>query len=189
MIQINRYSKFIFVICCLIGTSVFSAERKSSSSKIPAEIKKQLEIYHPKSKILASTKCAIGIDKTESYGVLLDANKPRAFIFFKAKKGWNDIEVADTADNSKGGGTLFGDFFMSGKFEGPYEIRCTSPQNDKDVSLSANGEYIGTFAQKMSADIKHLCFQASDVYNSWKCLTMNPEKGGPDTSFVQLNSD
>jgi len=187
--QIKRLAKVAFVLIFLGSASIYAASKKTTVVKIPEEIKKYLEANHPKAQILTATKCSIGVEKIESYGVLINANKPHAFIFFKAKMGWNDVEIEDKASNSKGVSSLFGDFFVEGKFNGPYEIRCTSPQSDKEISLDANGEYVGVFNKNMPADIKHLCFQASDTYNNWKCLTINPTKGGPDTSFVQLNAD
>jgi hypothetical protein len=172
------------------AVSVFVIAAPAHGQAVP-EVMEQIARAYPNAQVLVSAACAIGEEKTESVGLLIQAEALHALVAYRDKPGWKIAEVPRQIENSRGFDRNFLSDFQNraGQFAGPFEIRCTSPRTDDDIAAKVSGEFVGDFAEKFGAEVRHLCFQASRPYNSWHCLSINPTTGRPETSFVQMRAD
>jgi hypothetical protein len=173
---------------------------KASNASVPMDLNSQLEIAYPKGKTLVSAPCQLGSSNIESFGLvlqkkLLSLNKSEnplvPVIATKSLGQWQLKERPKRFDYALGGGKDFlGDFWDKSKgFTGGLEVRCADPLKDMDISLQANGAFVGNFFNKLKPGTKHLCYQADNAYNSWVCATVNPSNSLPEQSFIQMNAD
>jgi hypothetical protein len=82
------------------------------------------------------------------------------------------------------------DFWSNKGFSKDFNLLCTRISNENErINLNANGELIGQFKKVKDPKIKHLCFAASNVYNSWVCFSLAPNESSPKISYVQFNAD
>lgn len=182
------------LILCLLGSSCHLFSRGTSE-----KVEKRVLDNYPNVEVLASTECYLGSKKTHSFGMLIkrkmsekSKNEHPLFaviVYFK-----NDqlhlLELPKAVSYSRGGASDFlADYWTPNGYTGNFEIRCTSPKSDKDISEKANGEFVAKYAAAFKEDVKHLCFSADPVYNSWNCFTVNPSTSTPENSFVQMNAD
>ncbi len=162
-------------------------------SSAEALIQKQF----PGAKVLVQTECKIGEEKLKAVGYLIQKktiqseNHPLVPLIANFNKSlWTLSEIPTKLSYSKGGVTDFlSDFWNSEKsiFEGKYEIRCATPNEDKDIITAANGEFTESFVNRKTG--KHICFQASGVYNSWACFNLNRNTKKIESSYTQMNAD
>ena len=163
---------------------------------IPTEVQAAVNKIYPNSKVLLSTPCKLGEDKKSSYGLLIQANEDasknplHALIVINNKKNWSVNEVPKKFDFSYGFANDFlADFWRDNSLDGSPKIRCTSPKTDEQINVEANGEFMQSYFSKLKPAIKHLCFSADSIYNSWVCESIKSDSPTPELSFVQMNAD
>jgi hypothetical protein len=179
MKKLNLIMSFFFIF-------INSASAKVS---LPASLQKILKEQSSYQSVHVAVSCKLGLKKISAMGLLTEEKGIKAWIAIEEKSKWKLYPVADEVKSSKGGGSLLGDFINEkGKYSGDFEIRCTHPKFDEDLSLKS-GEYVSNFSVKWGKNSKHLCFLASSSYNNWKCLSIDPKTNQPSTTFVQLGAD
>lgn len=184
--------KVVFGFFCFsMVTTSFAATKP-----LPADLQKVISEKHVSMSVVASGSCDLGPSKIKSYGFILQAktltNKDKSLapvVAFLQGKQWKLAEVTRSIDYSSGGDPDFlHDFWEEKKgLKLPYSIKCVNPKKDSEISPKANGEFLGTFKSPSAARGKQVCFQASDVYNSWSCFGFDGGRIKP--SFAQMNAD
>ncbi len=151
-------------------------------------IEQAVQEKYPAAKVITQSPCNLGTRQEESFGLLLQAPDLVAVIGKKEKDCWQLTELPKKIQSSAGSDSDFLGEFRNTPVRA-YEIRCANLQNDKDINARSNGEFAGVFESQQGIDARHLCFQASAVYNSWACFSVNSGTNRIETSFVQLNAD
>jgi hypothetical protein len=167
----------------------------SAAFELPGDLADVLQRSQPNSKVLAATQCDLGASQVESFGLVLHlgegANPLGAAIASKHGKNWEVAQLPLNAEGRSGKMTNFlEDFWNNEGFSKYFNLLCTRIPNDNErISLHANGELIGQFKKVKEPKIKHLCFAASNAYNSWVCFSLAPNESSPKLSYVQFNAD
>lgn len=158
------------------------------SFQIPQELASALQESFPNSVILAhSTQC---LDHKEEMGLIINqSNRLHAIIAIKTKYSWSINNLSTSVDYNHGAMQNFLSDYYDGNLEA-MQVRCAVPNLDKDISVDANGEFLNGFHARNGSDYgDHICFSASDTYNSWACYRIKPGTTKPILSFVQMNAD
>jgi hypothetical protein len=167
----------------------------SAAFELPDDLADVLKRSQPNSKVLAATQCDLGASKVESFGLVLHLGKSEdslgAVIASKHGKNWEVSQLPLEASGRSGFVRNFlEDFWSNEGFSKYFSLLCTRIPNDNGrISLKANGELIGQFKKEKEPKIKHLCFAASNTYNSWVCFSLAPNEPSPKISYVQFNAD
>lgn len=179
----------------LAGPSALAAD----AAAVPPDVLAAVRARLPGAKVLsASEPCALGPRGARSYGILVqapeaanDGDPLRPVIALAEGSGWKVVELRRRLEGKHAAGDFLGVYWRpTTGYTGGVRIRCASPKDDPDdIGVGANGEFLGTFASKLPREVRHLCFTADDVYNSWACWTVNPGTGAVEPSFLQLNAD
>jgi hypothetical protein len=171
--------------------------RAADGGAPPPDVVDAVRARLPGATVLSSSAaCALGPARARAYGVLAQAREKtdedplRIAVVVADGPGWK-VTVLQRRLEAKhaAGDVLFPYWDPRQGYTGKLEIRCTSPKADPDIGIDANGEFLGTFAAKLPREVRHLCFTADDVYNSWGCWTVNAATGAVEPSFLQLNAD
>jgi hypothetical protein len=164
--------------------------------ELPAEVKLLLLNDHTKDDVLMATNCSVGNKKIRAVGLVLRVYGKKsediplhAYVAYKLGK-WQLWELPRKIDYEHGAiANFLGEFWVDKAFARPYGIRCVVPGEDKEISSSANGAFVKPFSKGATPKAKNLCFQASNVYNSWVCASVADTGKKPALSFVQMNAD
>jgi hypothetical protein len=186
--------KNLFVILIVL---ILPSVRAEASDLKPPTAETLIEKHYPGSKSLVLTKCEMGSEKIESIGYLIQNKSINGsthplvpVIAYKYKQQWSLSEIPKRLESSKGFSPDFlSDFWSTktGGFKENFKIQCVAPDKDKNISISANGEFSKNFRGGKNGN--HICFQADDTYNSWACFNFNPDTKKIESSFSQMNAD
>lgn len=162
-----------------------------------ADIKLLIQKQYPEATFLTQTECDIGSTKIKSIGLLIKQGAAHGnkhpltpLVVYKVKDQWELFEIPKSLNYSKGSSADFLYDFWNPKTNSlvrKYNIRCTDPNDDNDISTNSSGEFTKNFLSKKSA--KHICFEADTTYNSWACFSFNPDSKKIEASFSQMNAD
>lgn len=166
----------------------------ANSETLSTDLKNLISAKYPDAKELASTPCELGSNKLKSIGLLIQKkDKEGVFplvplIAIHDANQWTLNELSLQQSYSKGSANNFlYDYWHKKKgFIGSYQIKCTDLKKDSDISTKANGEFTKNFTPTSLG--RHLCFAASNVYNSWICYGVASTKK-IENSFNQMNAD
>jgi hypothetical protein len=181
------------LLCSIVLTALCT--NPSAAFELPDDLADALKRSQPNSKVLAATQCDLGASKVESFGLVLRLEKSEnplgAAIVSKHGKNW---EVSQLPLEAKGRSgfirNFLNDFWSNEGFSKGFNLLCTRiPSDNGRINPSANGELFGRFKKVKEPKIKHLCFAASNAYNSWVCFSLVPNEPAPKISYVQLNAD
>src|SRR5687767_13490774 len=115
-----------------------SANSFAEIAKIPTQLTNQLQKLYPEAKVVASTACKLGDKKTDSFGLVLewknDTQPLTAVIAQDDQKQWQVTELPKNIRYSRGSmGNFLSDFWTKAEgLKSTFEIRCTTPDKDKD---------------------------------------------------------
>lgn len=163
---------------------------KTLLSNFPPTFREKVTTIYSGYKVTLTKECIVGSNRHKIQAAI--ARKPtnniEIFMGLKQGKSWKVSKLDRSASYSGGSVQDFLDEFVEiPDFENDYGIRCVVPNKDDEISKRINGDFVSFFAQFPTAG--HMCFPASNIYNSWVCHSISPKSSKIRLSFVQLNAD
>ncbi len=161
---------------------------------LPGQLDELIASHYPQASVLSytepcnATSSSFGI---QQLGIILASNTHesaplKAIIAVYSAHEWSISEIAPRVQYALGKVENFLEDFNTKTLP---EIRCATPDSDKDIGTKANGAFILKNKQALAKQAKHICFQASTTYNDWVCYWTPANSAGPKLSFVQFNAD
>ncbi|CAN5713342.1 hypothetical protein BH10BDE1_BH10BDE1_03470 [soil metagenome] len=184
-------------VALLVSVMAFFSVSVVSAAVLPKEAAQLIQTSIPGAKMVNVTACELGLAKTPSFA-LIALKKVRGLtdedvvpmIAMKVGKVWR-ITPLDKGVNTDGAfiKSFTDEAVEKNVFNKDYRIRCVQPKRGEEI-----GDHLGKYIQAGLSDdtlkkSKHLCFQASMVYNSWVCFNFEEKVGQIKQSFGQFMAD
>lgn len=187
---------------CALGlfTTLTFAIAEHQNPKIPPDLpeglSKTFSDSFPGGSVLVSQACRSGRDSIETVGALIQIDPPSAarsfevVLAYRNEGQWKvhvvprDIVVTYGLDRD-----FLRDFLGEHGYRGAFEIKCVRPNHNGRIGKKFHGEFLSKDAATLSKEVTHVCFSASNAYNSWSCFVPDPKTKLPIKSFAQLNAD
>ena len=184
-------SKKLHAIALVLAATSTLALAEGDS--LPASLAATVAQARPDAKIVSFKACRLGAGAVESVGFLLRAKSGKdpfsLNLATKVGEGWKVSKLSRRVDYAQGVVPDILDDWASNPNQ-PYEIVCAAiPDKERGISASNNGRYVAPFSKSTAKGIRHLCFSASTVYNSWSCVSFAKDSLQVQPSFMQLNAD
>jgi hypothetical protein len=199
--RIDRFMASCGVIFMIGISSVLTAAQAPQPAQaiLPAEVNDLIKLRFPEGRAVAAGHCELGAAKTDSYGVVIATQKDgsltiadlKPFVGIKVRNDWRLIPI-DPAIDVPGVGsmkTFLDEFVSGGKLKGSIAIRCTNPNHDSELHERIGKYLLDPIRDKDLLAQKHVCFQASNTYNSWSCYILVDKNHQLRNSFVQFPAD
>jgi hypothetical protein len=196
------------ILTIFLATNSIGPWARAAENKIPASLATEIQRFFSGAKTITTKACALGSEKQESYGLLLELKAPvppagaqkhrlAAVIALQAKNGWilDRMNSSSNYEPDKGHDFLVDFSTREGTFDPKsvategYDLRCTNPHRDPDANIKSMGAFTAPFDEKKHKGAQHLCFQASNVYNNWNCFSVLDKDRKPRASFTQARAD
>jgi hypothetical protein len=178
-------------------TAVVAVHSTAFGGVLPKKAASLVQAAYPGSQVVNVAACELGLAKVSSYGFIV-LKKEKALtdedvlpmIALKSKNTWRLIELEKTVTTERTFIKSFTDEAVErNTFNPNYRIRCVQPKRGEEI-----GDHLGHYIQEGLSEetlkkSRHLCFQASSVYNNWICFNFDPKLGEVKTSFAQFLAD
>jgi len=184
-------------VIALLATALTWFAPPALAAVLPKEAASLIQTVHPGSKMVSVVACELGLSKTPSYGLILLTKEKGLtdedvlpIIALKTDRVWK-FSVLEKGVSTDGAfmKSFTDEAVEKNVFNKNYRIRCVQPKRGEEI-----GEHLGNYIQTGLSDdtlkkSKHLCFQASQVYNSWVCFNFDEKQGQVKQSFGQFAAD
>jgi hypothetical protein len=185
----NKTKHFALLMAGLAAATAAAAQ----GATMPADLASEVAKARPDASIVSFKRCALGSAATDAVGFLLRAKSGKdplsLHLATKTAEGWKISRLSTRIDYARGGTPDILSDWVSDPTQ-PYDIACTAiPNKETGISTANNGAFVAPFSKRAAKGLRHLCFPASQPYNSWSCFSLTQESLQPKPSFVQLNAD